>query len=841
MIELSVNDYHKYSDRGKKAKIQVFAEIVWILWCAARVHNDILTEEMFMQTKRNCSKKATMAMRILAIMLVAVMAMGVAVPATVSAAAGDMTGAPQYINPSITTTIRNIGKNEAEKYILAFSNGNEHRADGPNTVEGYAGSLDSSPPVLLKTLSASGYPQLAKNDRGENVATMQSKYGSNTLEPIFNASSATGTATKTYIADNTPFNYNENTQHYVLNSANNHVYFNEQTNKFQIYEEPLRPYHITTSYGYDTFGAFLPFNSIENTMRISDANGNKLSDVTYGGENGVSWNDEAKHAANLHVTPASGNNIADNWFVMKVEFSFYIPEDGMINGEQMVFEFSGDDDVWVYVDDVLVVDQGGTHKHTDSYVNFATGEVGYQHYNADDTSDDAPWPWTKTTIKKSFEAAAAETGDSSYSAASNFNGNTLADFTVHTLTFFFMERGGEASNCKLDFNLPIVPKGALSVQKTLDGIVTEEAKNKEYTFVLKDENGNVLSNTDFSVIKTDGALADGSTDANGQFKLKANERAVFETIEGGKDYSVLQFTEVKDDTYSIYSKDTDCTINGSDSGSLTSDGFNTGKFEVKYDTKNQTNIIFTNTMKQDKKLTVTKDIGEYISDDQAFSFSAKVEGIADPVTFSLKKGETYTITNIPAGADVKITETVPEGMEAESVLSGSDLTGDEAITVTNVTTQDGVVKFTNTMQLFDVVIEKLIDGSLGNKQKEFEFTATVEFGDYSDDVVKTHTFSLKDSGTKSIEGIPYGAKVSISEDKEDYTATVTCGGTSNEADSYEIAKLTADTAVTFENVKDGAPNTGIFLDSLPYVIMLMLVLAGAAAYVFTRRKRMLED
>ncbi len=788
---------------------------------------------------KNNGKLKMPAARICGLILAFAMMFGMcsvfAVP--VEAAAGDMTDAPQYVNPSITTTIRNISRDEAEKYILLFGNGNANRVDGLLNITKeshglYDTSLDSSTPVMIKTLSESGYPQISKNDRGESIETMKSKYGSNTLEAIFNDPN------ETYTADNTPFNYNENNYHYVLDSAKNHVYFNEKTNKFQIYKEPLRPYNITTAHGYDTFGAFLPFNSIENAIKITDSKGNKVDGVTYGGENGVSWNDEASHAPNLHVTPKEGSNIADNWFVMKVEFSFYIPANGMITTkdgkkEPMVFEFSGDDDVWVYLDNVLVIDQGGTHKHTDSKIDFTNGKVEYQHYDKNDTSDDAPWPYTKTTIKKCFNEAGVETA---------FKGDSFADYTVHTLTFFFMERGGEASNCKLDFNMPVVPKGALSVQKKLDGIVTKDAANKLYTFALMDDKGTVLSNTDFSVIKTDGSVEDGlSTDDKGQFSIKANEQAVFSTIEGGQEYSVLQFTEVNDATYEAYSKETDCTINGKDSGSATNDGFNTGKFEVKYDTANQTNIIFTNTMKQDKELTVTKDIGKYISDTQEFSFSAKIEGISEPVKFTLKKGDTFTITDIPAGADVTITENVPEGMEATSELSGSDVTGTEEIKVENIITKDGVVVFLNEMKLCDVTVNKLIDGSLGNKNKEFDFTVKVEFGEYADDIIKTHEFKLSHNDTWTLEGIPYGAKVTIGEDKEDYTPTLTVGKTATEGkDSHEIEKLTADTEVTFENVKDGSPNTGISLDSLPYILILVLTLAGGAAYVARRRRAEFE-
>ncbi|MBE6764718.1 MAG: carboxypeptidase regulatory-like domain-containing protein [Ruminococcaceae bacterium] len=790
------------------------------------------------------------AVRCLSMLLAVLMVFGVCAAGAmpVEAATGRMTDAPQYVNPSVTTTIRNIGANEANSGILLFGNGNENRKDGVNVTDAedglYADSLDASMPKLKTTLSASGYPQLVYNDRKENEATMNSKYGSSTLESIFNGSG-------THTAKNTPFNFDQSTLNYSLNSANNHVYFDESANEFKIYNEPLRPYNITTSYGYDTFGAFLPFNSIDNTMVITDANGNKLSDVPAD----VSYNSEAKHAPNLHVTPKEGANIADNWFAMKVEFSFYIPEGGKINGKDMIFSFSGDDDVWVYVDDVLVVDQGGTHKATESYINFATGEVGYQKYNGADTSADAPWPWTKTNIKSSFAAAAAETGDSSYSNANQFKGNTLKDFTIHTLTFFYLERGGEASNCKLDFNLPVVPDGALSVQKKLDGIVTEAAANKDFTFILSDENGAPMANAAYSVLKTDGTTESGkTTDAEGKFSVKANEIAIFKDVEAGVDCSVLQLTEAGDATYSAFTSTTSCLVNGQTSGSSSADGYSSGKFEVKYDEKNKTDIVFTNTLRQDKQFKLTKTVGDYIGADQAFSFVVDVEGM-QKYNVTLKAGEVYTLDRIPAGAKIVVTETVPEGMTASSKLVeftdipndsyGEGFTEGATHTITALTENKGVV-FHNERQLCDVTINKLIDGSLGNKAKEFDFTATVTFGDYSDDVVTTHTFKLSDNGSKVIENIPYGATVAISENAEDYTATVTCGNDvlseqTGESVAYSITKLTGDTTVTYENIKDGAPNTGISLDSLPYIIILTLALAGAGFFFVRRRRFEIEE
>ena len=71
----------------------------------------------------------------------------------------------------------------------------------------------------------------------------------------------------------------------------------------------------------------------------------------------------------------SQGGLNNSHFGMEISTQFLMPKDGKVNGQDMVFEFSGDDDVWVFVDDVLVLDMGGIHGKCTGTINFQTGNV----------------------------------------------------------------------------------------------------------------------------------------------------------------------------------------------------------------------------------------------------------------------------------------------------------------------------------------------------------------------------------------------------------------------------------------------------------------------------------
>ena len=170
-------------------------------------------------------------------------------------------------------------------------------------------------------------------------------------------------------------------------------------------------------------------------------------------------------------------------FTARIEIPFIMTSDGKVKNtetneyEDMVFNFSGDDDVWVYVDDKLVLDLGGCHARLQGNINFAKNQVYYESiYN----------PTTNQDEKNVYKTA--------------FSNGTLSQ-GKHTLTLFYMERAAGESNLLVTFNLQSGGIQAnyidIDTGKTLDTVsksgpvgetVNTETKNIEgYTLVKKPE------------------------------------------------------------------------------------------------------------------------------------------------------------------------------------------------------------------------------------------------------------------------------------------------------------------------------------------------------------------
>ena len=143
------------------------------------------------------------------------------------------------------------------------------------------------------------------------------------------------------------------------------------------------------------------------------------------------------------------DNMTDYGFGMKLEVEFNLTADKKIDNENIAFRFSGDDDVWVFVDGKLVLDLGGIHGARNGVIDFVDGVK----YNVDEEGN-----------ASSYDGI----NDSNPPAVDEFLKSLSVDET-HTLTMYYLERGGDASNCVIEFNLPVTQReGTLQFDK-VDG------------------------------------------------------------------------------------------------------------------------------------------------------------------------------------------------------------------------------------------------------------------------------------------------------------------------------------------------------------------------------------
>ncbi len=143
---------------------------------------------------------------------------------------------------------------------------------------------------------------------------------------------------------------------------------------------------------------------------------------------------------NGHTDEMTENNgLTNYWFGMYMEVEFYLPNstnsglenNNQIDGKDMIFDFSGDDDILIFIDDQLVVDMSGIHGKSYSRINFSTNTVTYS-MGLDDTG-------------------APDTTGSHGKYSVDENLNLKAGY--HTMKIYYMERGASESNLKIQFNI----------------------------------------------------------------------------------------------------------------------------------------------------------------------------------------------------------------------------------------------------------------------------------------------------------------------------------------------------------------------------------------------------
>lgn len=457
--------------------------------------------------------KTNTAKRVLKVLTVPLAACALMFGATsASAAVSDHT--VQTVNPTGTTVnlfdywvvdgdndnsanVNNYNENDNtginKDHQLKFNGG---AGTGINKWTGRSGTAGYGRLRFVENQLVNGYPAIKKGtytSQGNGV-----NYTDESLAYLFNSDNQNGKA----VYNNVQGLFQLKDGYYVYDSygsEGNYAVYNSTTNSFNVYDSA--GVYKGSADSETNLGQFFPFDSAE---KVFDEQGNKLSPKKI----------------------VDGNTSLNHHFGMSMTTEFVQPTGGKTTkNEDMIFEFSGDDDVWVYIDGVLVGDLGGIHEKATLKINFATGAVHVGHV---DNANDDEKTIQNTTIREMFKAAGADT--------KNFRGNTFCDSSKHTLSFFYLERGAGASNMSLKFNLTTLPSS--EVEKV-------------------DQNGQAVQGAKFALYQSDekwtvpsGAepIAQGTTDAKGQLVLLMKKDGSVLSFDGqhseGHDYFVLKEEEL---------------------------------------------------------------------------------------------------------------------------------------------------------------------------------------------------------------------------------------------------------------------------------------------------------
>lgn len=216
-----------------------------------------------------------------------------------------------------------------------------------------------------------------------------------------------------------------------------------------VYEGLNFPFNESTFNGITTY-SYDSFTDKNRVIVDNDFKVDTYSNATVGNDKGVGFfpfdNSDSTNNANKYG------------FGTEFDIDFYMSETGKLTdadgkGKDITFNFSGDDDVWVYVDGVLVLDLGGAHKVSSGSINFSTMKVIYKA--AVDTSDNISARGKGTADTYATDKDYVKTVDlAKIFKANGAEFNNKNSSKKHTLQMFYMERGSFDSNCSVSFNLP---------------------------------------------------------------------------------------------------------------------------------------------------------------------------------------------------------------------------------------------------------------------------------------------------------------------------------------------------------------------------------------------------
>lgn len=688
---------------------------------------------------------------------------------------------------------------------------------------------------LVKPLLENGYPVLKEDNKS--------------LSGLFSENGE-------YVESGSYRNANYLLQH---NEENYAYYYDSNTNFASVDENGDFVLYKTARYPDETTPPsepkFLPYNTIINKVTT-------LENV-YDGD---------PDKGERYREYAIGNGETENFgFGMTIDFDFIMPKDGKINGNDMVFNFQGDDDVWVFIDDVLVLDLGGVHDNYEGSINFQTGAVYVEKVNG----TGAP---QNTTIRAMFQKA-----EKSWDAS---------DYKNHELKFFYLERGRGGSNCTIEFNMPPIPKGTINFQKEIAYSNVKDISDIDFKFKTFVNYEGTSSERDYELYTGDYEIYNVSDLNNPVERETANDGIILL-----KDDQMARLTSPKIKATSKYyiqeigatSDKFNVTIDGVTLETIYEDGSKTEEIGVETDklsVDNNPYVVFKNSVSAENmfNLRIDKEMSDGSRPDAEFPIqvllgledkkpytgtynlydenggligenqTASAEGI-----LTLKVGQYAIIRGLMGGNKITVQETEYGGRKAPDYTMTGPLAEEPVVTENNISgiAKEGKdlgdnpeVKVTITnYPLPGLTVSKTVNGNMGDRNREFDFTVQAQNsegqpvsvdGTYEGIFVQNGQFKLKHGQSLVIPELPYGVTCTVTEsipEEEGYTTTVKVdGGEEKSSKTVTVENMNTAAVIDFTNTKTLNVPTGIFTDNLPYLMMLAMAAIGLTGFGRSRRR-----
>lgn len=525
-------------------------------------------------------------------------------------------------------------------------------------------------------------------DDGNLITSYTNENGDPVKVPFFNEDAYPNQSKYMRFYNNLQFPFTKTTNDkgvstYLFDSAKNTVYY-DYDNKKIVRKDDLKIHDASK----DNSIGYFPFNSTDPDQSAKD-------NLNYG-------------------------------FGTQFTIPFTVTETGKnVDGSEMEFNFTGDDDVWVYIDGALVLDMGGAHNKAEGKINFAkqeatirTGTSNAKLGNSLTVGGRTPAePNGNTTVK--FENIMVKKSGSEPVTLDKY---MKKSGTVHELKMYYMERGMWNSNMSISYSFVPLPSG-LTLSKTLDttdvnaglknavqGLDNFDFKIQKKNLKTDEANYSDVENLGYTLYDYDDRTFPGqeAKDSTATFsssyfasdfintKDKNNSSAFYAGTGFQITESIPQGTKLQYDTsktrWGVYDSITSRAAIGGGKGAVAT--FNMGD-----DTSSEMDVVnryvnFVNTPKVGS-LSVAKKYEGYAPENETFGFTVLVDltghdyydsykleytGTQNGTTdenghFTLKVGDTVTFAGIPAGATYKVVEDSPQAGDTWVQETTSDVTG----------------------------------------------------------------------------------------------------------------------------------------------------------------------